>query len=107
MHCLALPLDVQRALQPPRGRPLGQKTIDGYLYLTDLSAHVYVTLRELVTPGRQGRWASLHVTLRQMLFTGVDALPVVSAIALMQLYRTSRFRWREEQQRLRRMRKRG
>lgn len=62
---------------------LGQKTIDGYLYLTDLSAQVYVTLRELVTPGRQGRWASLRVTLRQMLFTGVDALPVVGAIALM------------------------
>lgn len=71
----------------PRGSSvigwLGQKTIDGYLYLTDLSAQVYVTLRELVTPGRQGRWASLRVTLRQMLFTGVDALPVVSAIALM------------------------
>lgn len=31
----------------------------------------------------------------------------ISAIALMQFYRTSRFRWREEQQRLRRMRKRG
>jgi phospholipid/cholesterol/gamma-HCH transport system permease protein len=62
---------------------LGQKTIDGYMYLTDLSAQIYVTLRELVSPGRQGRWASLRVTLRQMLFTGVDALPVVSAIALM------------------------
>jgi len=62
---------------------LGQRTIDGYLYLTDLSAHVYVTLREMVSPGRQGRWAALRVTLRQMLFTGVDALPVISAIALM------------------------
>ena len=62
---------------------LGQRTIDGYLYLTDLSAQVYVTFRELVSPGRQGRWASLRVTFRQMLFTGVDALPVVGAIALM------------------------
>lgn len=62
---------------------LGQRTIAGYLYLTDLSAHVFVTLRELVSPVRQGRWAALRVTLRQMLFTGVDALPVVSAIALM------------------------
>lgn len=62
---------------------LGQKTIDSYTYLADLSAQVYVTLRELVTPGRRGRWAALHVTFRQMLFTGVDALPVVSAIALM------------------------
>lgn len=62
---------------------LGQKTIDGYLYLTDLSAQVYVTARELVSPVRQGRWAALRVTLRQMLFTGVDALPVISAIGLM------------------------
>lgn len=62
---------------------LGQRTIAGYLYLTDLAAHVFVTLRELVTPSREGRWAALRVTLRQMLFTGVDALPVVSAIALM------------------------
>ena len=62
---------------------LGQRTIDGYLYLTDLSAHVSVTLRELISSGRQGRWAALRVTLRQMLFTGVDALPVVSAVALM------------------------
>lgn len=62
---------------------LGQRTIDGYLYLSDLSAHVAVTCRELITPGRQGRWAALRVTFRQMLFTGVDALPVVSAVALM------------------------
>jgi phospholipid/cholesterol/gamma-HCH transport system permease protein len=62
---------------------IGQKTIDGYMYLTDLAAQVYLTARELVSPGRQGRWASLRVTLRQLLFTGVDALPVVSAIALM------------------------
>lgn len=62
---------------------LGQRTIDGYLYLTDLSTHVFVTLRELLSPGRQGRWAALRVTLRQILFTGVDALPVISAIALM------------------------
>ena len=35
---------------------LGQKTIDGYIYLTDLSAQVYLTICELVSPGRQGRW---------------------------------------------------
>jgi phospholipid/cholesterol/gamma-HCH transport system permease protein len=62
---------------------LGQRTVDGYTYLADLSAQVYLTLRELVSPGQQGRWAALRVTFRQMLFTGVDALPVVSAIALM------------------------
>lgn len=62
---------------------LGQRTIDGYLYLTNLCAHVALTFRELVVPSRQGRWAAWRVTLVQMLFTGVDALPVVSAIALM------------------------
>jgi phospholipid/cholesterol/gamma-HCH transport system permease protein len=62
---------------------LGHKTLDGYTYLADLAAQVYLALRELVSPGQQGRWAALRVTFRQMLFTGVDALPVVSAIALM------------------------
>ena len=33
---------------------LGQRTIDGYTYLVDLTGLVYLSLRELVTPGRQG-----------------------------------------------------
>ena len=62
---------------------LGQRTIDGYTYLVDLTGLVYLSLRELVTPGRQGRGEALRVITRQILFTGLDALPVVSAIALM------------------------
>ncbi|MBI4400737.1 MAG: ABC transporter permease [Nitrospirae bacterium] len=62
---------------------LGQKTIDGYTYLADLSALVVQSFRELVTPSRQGRGEAFRVIIRQILFTGVDALPVVSAIALM------------------------
>jgi phospholipid/cholesterol/gamma-HCH transport system permease protein len=62
---------------------LGQKAIDGYEYLTDLAALVFLSVRELVLPSRQGRGEALRVITRQVLFTGVDALPIVSAIALM------------------------
>ncbi|MEK6618439.1 MAG: ABC transporter permease, partial [Nitrospirota bacterium] len=62
---------------------LGRKTIDGYTYLSDLAALAYLSLRELAMPARQGRGEALRVITRQILFTGVDALPVVSAIALM------------------------
>ena len=62
---------------------LGRKTIDGYTYLSDLVALAYLSLRELAMPARQGRGEALRVITRQILFTGVDALPVVSAIALM------------------------
>ena len=62
---------------------LGQRTIDAYTYLVDLTGLVYLSLRELAIPGRQGRGEAFRVITRQILFTGVDALPVVSAIALM------------------------
>jgi phospholipid/cholesterol/gamma-HCH transport system permease protein len=62
---------------------VGQKTVGGYTYLASVAAQVSLTLGELFRTGQQGRWAALRVTFRQMLFTGVDALPVVSAIALM------------------------
>jgi phospholipid/cholesterol/gamma-HCH transport system permease protein len=62
---------------------IGRKTIEGYTYLTDLSALVYQALRALATPRPRGRGEALRVITRQTLFTGVDALPVVSVIALM------------------------
>lgn len=62
---------------------VGQRVLDAYGYLTDLAALVYGALRELAAPGRQGHGESFRVITRQILFTGVDALPVVSAIALM------------------------
>src|SRR5437879_13280736 len=39
--------------------------------------------RELFSPARRGRGEVFRVITRQILFTGVDALPVVGAIALM------------------------
>lgn len=62
---------------------VGRKAIEGYTYLVDLAALVVISLRELANPGRQGRGEAFRVITRQILFTGVDALPVVSAIALM------------------------
>jgi phospholipid/cholesterol/gamma-HCH transport system permease protein len=62
---------------------VGRKAIDAYSYVADLGALVYVALRELARPSPQGRGEAFRVIARQLLFTGVDALPVVSAIALM------------------------
>jgi len=62
---------------------VGRKAIDAYSYVADLGALVYVALRELARPSPQGRGEAFRVISRQILFTGVDALPVVSAIALM------------------------
>jgi phospholipid/cholesterol/gamma-HCH transport system permease protein len=62
---------------------LGRRTIAAYSYVADLATLVVLSFRELAMPGRQGRGEALRVITRQILFTGVDALPVVSAIALM------------------------
>lgn len=61
----------------------GQKAISGWTYVSDLGALVYLALRELLIPRRKGRGELLGIIARQILFTGVDALPVISGIALM------------------------
>src|SRR5688572_30157860 len=62
---------------------LGRQTLAAYIYAAELATLVVLSLRELVARGRQGRGEAFRVIARQLLFTGVDALPVVSAIALM------------------------
>lgn len=62
---------------------VGRKVMDWYAYVVDLMALVYLSLRELVNPVERVRRTVSGVILRQILFTGVDALPVMSAIALM------------------------
>jgi phospholipid/cholesterol/gamma-HCH transport system permease protein len=65
---------------------LGRKAVGVYDYAADLGALVFLALRELIRFGgvRQiARRESFSIIVRQILFTGVDALPVVSAIALM------------------------
>lgn len=62
---------------------LGRKTLAGYSYLAGLATLVFLAVWDLVAPTRQGRGEAARIIARQILFTGVDALPVVSAIALM------------------------
>lgn len=62
---------------------VGRKVMAWYAYVTDLMALVYLSLRELANPVERVRRTASGVILRQILFTGVDALPVMSAIALM------------------------
>nr|MBI3611797.1 ABC transporter permease [Nitrospirota bacterium] len=62
---------------------VGRTVMAWYAYVVDLMALVYLSLRELVNPVERVRRTASGVILRQILFTGVDALPVMSAIALM------------------------
>lgn len=62
---------------------LGRQAMAAYAYVADLATLVVLSLAELLARGRQGRGEAFRVITRQILFTGVDALPVVSAIALM------------------------
>jgi phospholipid/cholesterol/gamma-HCH transport system permease protein len=62
---------------------VGRKVMVWYAYIADLMALVYLSLRELTNPVARVRRTASGVILRQILFTGVDALPVMSAIALM------------------------
>jgi len=61
----------------------GQKAIAAWTYGADLGGLVFLSLRDLVSPGRRGRGEAFRVIARQVLFSGVDALPVISGIALM------------------------
>lgn len=62
---------------------LGQTVIGWFNYVADLIALIVLAFRDLVVMRREGRVATSGVVARQILFTGVDALPVMSAIALM------------------------
>jgi phospholipid/cholesterol/gamma-HCH transport system permease protein len=62
---------------------VGARTLKGGAYLTDLATLVAQTGYELAAVWRRGRREALQVIARQLLFTGVDALPVVTVIALM------------------------
>jgi phospholipid/cholesterol/gamma-HCH transport system permease protein len=61
----------------------GRKTVEGVAYAADILFLSYLAFKELISPARRGRHEALRGIARQILFTGVDALPVVSAIALM------------------------
>ena len=62
---------------------VGRKTIAGYAYLAALATLCAQAVLDLIIPPRQGRGESFRVLVRQVLFTGVDALPVTTVIALL------------------------
>lgn len=61
----------------------GRKTVEGVAYAADILFLGYLAFKELLSPARRGRGEAVRVIARQILFTGVDALPVVGALALM------------------------
>jgi phospholipid/cholesterol/gamma-HCH transport system permease protein len=82
--------DVASAVGSPRNSivsavvgSVGRKALAGCAYLAELTEVVYLALRELSPARRQGRGEAFRIVIRQILFTGVDALPVLTAIALM------------------------
>jgi len=62
---------------------LGQKAVTGYSYLAALATLSCQSCVYLVAPAKQGRAETFRIIARQILFTGVDALPVTSVIALL------------------------
>lgn len=61
----------------------GRKTVEGVAYAADILFLGYLAFKELLFPARRGRGEASRIIVRQILFTGVDALPVVGALALM------------------------
>jgi phospholipid/cholesterol/gamma-HCH transport system permease protein len=61
----------------------GRKAVEGAAYAVDVLFLGYLAFKELLMLFRRGRGEAFRVIASQILFTGVDALPVVSAIALM------------------------
>jgi phospholipid/cholesterol/gamma-HCH transport system permease protein len=57
--------------------------MEGVAYAADVFHLGYLSFRDLFSRQRNGRGEAFRVIARQVLFTGVDALPVVSLIALM------------------------
>lgn len=62
---------------------LGRRVLDGRRYLWALWTLVVGALWSFLRPGERGGRAALRVIIRQVLFTGVDAFPVTSVIALL------------------------
>ncbi|MGQ0812480.1 MAG: MlaE family ABC transporter permease [Nitrospiraceae bacterium] len=61
----------------------GQKVIDTVTYVTALVSLSTEAALQLLRRPTAGRREAVQIITRQILFTGVDALPVTSAIALM------------------------
>jgi phospholipid/cholesterol/gamma-HCH transport system permease protein len=62
---------------------LGRKTSDGVAYAAEVLYLGFLSLKALFSRSPSGRVESFRVIARQLIFTGVDALPVVTVIALL------------------------
>lgn len=60
----------------------GRKAVEGVAYAADVLYLTFLAFKELFSPAKGGRRDAFPVLTRQILFTGVDALPVVGTIAL-------------------------
>jgi phospholipid/cholesterol/gamma-HCH transport system permease protein len=78
---MARPGAVMQHGWPFLGR-IGQPIVDVGSYIAAVSGLVVATIVEFIRASRRARRHTLDVVARQVLFTGVDALPVVSLIAL-------------------------
>ncbi len=61
---------------------LGKKLIDGWLYARNLLLITYLSVRAVVVDETQGLRAVFSVVSAQIYFTGVQALPIISILAL-------------------------
>jgi phospholipid/cholesterol/gamma-HCH transport system permease protein len=61
----------------------GRKVLDAISYIWDIWTMTAQSLWELLHAAGPGRHASRQIVARQVLFTGVDAFPVISGIATM------------------------
>lgn len=61
----------------------GRKTVEGVAYAADILFLGFLAFKELFSPARRGRGEASRIIIQQILFTGVDAMPVVGALALM------------------------
>jgi phospholipid/cholesterol/gamma-HCH transport system permease protein len=61
----------------------GEKILNALNYLADLYSLVHRSIISLPLIKKHDRQVAVQVILRQIIFTGIDAIPVISSIALM------------------------
>lgn len=63
-------------------RKIGEKIFTFFRYLYDLCFLIYLTIKTFFLAPLRGRRVVRKITLNQIVFTGIDALPIVGIIAL-------------------------
>ena len=62
---------------------VGEKVLTTLNYLADLYSLIYRSVVSLPIKKKHDREVAINVILKQIIFTGIDAIPVISSIALM------------------------